>query len=101
MFALMADGWFMVSLVSRIEVRISIRIEKEIGSVESIDVRAVVVVHGMCVEHFAGVICIIARPLQPKWEKIIVEAAIDEFGISTIGWVNIGYIGVMCLATSP
>jgi hypothetical protein len=75
-------GGFSMSLVGRIHVRIGIWIHEEIGTIEAIDMGAVVVVNGVSIEELAGVVSVIARFLEPNGQEVIVESPIYKFGVT-------------------
>lgn len=83
--AFVAHWRVVISLVGGVEIGIRVGIEQEVGSVESSNVWGIVVVHGVCIEQLAHVVCLISSALQPDWKEIGIESSFHEFRISTCG----------------
>jgi hypothetical protein len=59
--------------------------------------RGVVVVHGVCVEKFARVICGISKCLQPYREVILIEPLTNKLGVTTLGGKKVSTGGLRWL----
>lgn len=117
--ALVADWRIMVSLIGCVDVGVSVGVQKEVGAIEPINMRAVIVLDGVGVEEFPGVVGVITSFLEPDGQEVLVEPAIHEFWISTFWYVSpklsfsiftaaltvwrvhVRHICVMCLASGP
>lgn len=80
---LVTDWWVMVSLISCVEISVSVGIEEKIGAVEPVDMGPVVIVDRVSVEELACIVGVVASILEPDWQEVVVEPAINEFWIST------------------
>jgi hypothetical protein len=80
--ALVTYGGILVALIGGVEVGVGVGVEEEVGTIETIDVRAMVIVDCVCIEEFAGVVGVITGLLQPDGEEVVVEAPVDKLGIS-------------------
>lgn len=123
---LVADRWFVVALICRVEVAVRVGIQQEIGPGETRDMRAIVVVHCVGVEELASIIGIVARFLEPDGEEVGVKSTLHELGVATCphhrqpsaclslvhtvnGWegeqtvwrTDVGDVRVVCLSACP
>lgn len=119
--ALVALRLVLVALIGGVQVVVSPGVEKEVGAIPCLwisndkifsisiriyqkiqlkNLRFVVVFGGMCVEELASVVCVVAGLLEPNGEIVLVEPLSDKLGVTTVGWVYVGDVGVVGLLAS-
>lgn len=73
----------MIPLVGGIEIRISEWVEEKIRSGKAVHVWLIIIFHGMRIEQFPRIKRVVARFLQPHWQKVVIKTAFYEFWITT------------------
>lgn len=81
--ALVADGGVAIALVGTVQVGVGERVQQEVGAIEAVDKRAVIVLDSVGVEQLASVVRVVPRVLQPNGQEVVVEAAVNELGIAS------------------
>ena len=72
----------MVPLKGSIQIAICVWVKKELAACPSSSVRLVVVVDGLSIEKFSGIVSAVTGFLEPDWQIFVVESLRDELGIS-------------------
>lgn len=99
--ARVAGGLSPIARHPRIPILVGVRVEQEIGSIETFGVGSVVVVDRVEVVQLAGVVRVVAGLLHPHKQILVVEPLRDHLGISAVGRRDVGDVVVVSSQTRP
>jgi len=76
-------------------------IKQKIRTIETLCKRLIVVVDGVRIPEFASIVSVVPSSLHPHREIIIIDAFLDDLGITSIRWTDISDICIVSCSTSP